>query len=78
MFGDIKMMNLNDVPTAWDNFKQIETGVKKYPTILRFRVFGTTYYGAIDEKGKLWVRYAPISIKGLTGCSAAKIKELQR
>lgn len=72
------MMNLNSVPTAWESFKQLESGVKEYPTILRFRVLGTTYYGAIDKNGKLWVRYAPISIKSLTGCSAAKIKELQR
>lgn len=72
------MLNQNEVPKAWENFKQLESGVEKYPTLIRFRILGTTYYGAVDKTGKHWIRRAPISIKGLTGCSAAKIKELQK
>ena len=72
------MLNVNEIPKAWKNFKQIESGVAKYQTIFRFRLMGSTYFGAVDTTGKHWIRRAPISIKELTGCSAAKIKELQK
>ena len=72
------MLNINEIPKVWSDFKQLESGVEKYPTLIRFSIVGTTYYGAVDKTGKHWIRRAPISIKGLTGCSAAKIKELQK
>ena len=72
------MLNINEVPKVWMNFKQIESGVAKYPTLFRFRLMDLVYFGAVDNKGKYWIRRAPISIKELTGCSAAKIKELQK
>lgn len=72
------MLNINEVPKAWLDFKQLESGVEKYPTLFRFRLMELTYFGAVDNKGKHWIRRAPISIKELTGCSAAKIKELQK
>lgn len=72
------MLNINEIPKVWSDFKQLESGVEKYPTLIRFSILGTTYYGAVDKTGKHWIRRAPISIKGLTGCSAAKIKELQK
>ena len=72
------MLNINEIPKAWMNFKQIESDVAKYPTLFRFRLMDLVYFGAVDNKGKHWIRCAPISIKELTGCSAAKIKELQK
>lgn len=72
------MLNPNEIPKAWENFKQLESGVAKYPTLFRFRLMDLVYFGAVDNKGKHWIRRAPISIKELTGCSAAKIKELQK
>ena len=72
------MLNINEIPKVWSDFKQLESGVEKYPTLIRFSILGITYYGAVDKTGKHWIRRAPISIKGLTGCSAAKIKELQK
>lgn len=72
------MLNPNEVPKAWENFKQLESGVSKYPTLIRFRLMGSTYFGAVDKTGKHWIRRAPLSLKELTGCSAAKIKELQK
>lgn len=72
------MLNPNEVPKAWENFKQLESGVAKYPTLIRFRLMGSTYFGAVDKTGKHWIRRAPLSLKELTGCSAAKIKELQK
>ena len=72
------MLNPNEIPKAWENFKQLESGVAKYPTLIRFSLMGSTYYGAVDKTGKHWIRRAPLSLKELTGCSAAKIKELQK
>ena len=72
------MLNVNEIPKAWKNFKQIESSVAKYPTLFRFRLIDLVYFAAVDNKGKYWIRRAPISIKELTGCSAAKIKELQK
>ena len=72
------MLNINEIPKAWMNFKQIESGVAKYPTLFRFRLMDLVYFGAVDKTGKHWIRRAPISIKELTGCSTAKIKELQK
>lgn len=72
------MLNINEVPKAWLDFKQLESGVEKYPTLIRFRILGTTYYGAVDKTGKQLIRRAPLTLKSLTGCSAAKIKELQK
>lgn len=72
------MLNPNEIPKAWKNFKQLESGVAKYPTLIRFRLMGLTYYGTVDKTGKHWIRRAPLSLKELTGCSAAKIKELQK
>lgn len=72
------MLNINEISKAWMNFKQIESGVAKYPILFRFRLMDLVYFGAVDNKDKYWIRRAPISIKELTGCSAAKIKELQK
>lgn len=72
------MLNINEISKVWMNFKQIESGVAKYPILFRFRLMGLVYFGAVDNKDKYWIRRAPISIKELTGCSAAKIKELQK
>ena len=72
------MLKQDEIPKAWENFKQLESGVAKYPTLIRFRLMGTTYYGAVDKTGKHWIRRAPATLKDLTGCSAAKIKELTK
>lgn len=72
------MLNPNEIPKAWENFKQLESGVAKYPTLIRFRLMDLVYFGAVDNKGKYWIRRAPATLKDLTGCSAAKIKELQK
>ena len=72
------MLKPNDIPKAWENFKQIESGSTKYPTIIRFRLMGSTYYGAVDKNGKIKIRFGLATLKSLTGCSAAKIKELQK
>lgn len=72
------MVKLTDLPKAWESPKIYETGIKKFPQIVRFKIMRTIFYCAIDEKGKHWIRKSPLGIKGLTGCSNALMKELDK
>lgn len=72
------MLNINEIPSAWSDVKQIDSGVADYPTLIRCRIIGSLYYIAIDKNGKHWVRKSPLGIKGLTGCSQAKMRELDK
>lgn len=67
-----------EFPAAWENVKQVESGLKEYPVLVRFKLFNRTMYCAVDNKGKHWVRRSPLSLKLLTKCSIAKMKELQK
>mgnify|MGYP006913123208 CR=1 FL=1 len=72
------MLKITDIPSAWTDVRQIESGVEKYPILVRFRLIGSVYYAAIDKDGKHWIRKSPLGIKGLTGCSNTKMKELDK
>lgn len=67
-----------EFPTAWENVKQIESGVKAFPVLVRFKLFNKTMFCAVDDKGRHWIRKSPLTLMLLTGCSAAKMKEIQK
>lgn len=72
------MLRPDEVCSKWENFKQIELGSKDWPFAYRFKLMGTTYFVAVNKDGSRVTRRSLLSIREITNCSIAKMKELDK
>lgn len=72
------MLKPDEICPKWESFKQIELGVKDWPFAYRFRLMGTTYFVAVNKDGTRMTRRSILSIREITKCSMAKMKELDK
>lgn len=68
------MLDKNEINANWANFKQFD-GNKQFPTIFKFKLFGSTYYAAKDSKNNVLLRKSLIGLKNLTGIPLRALKK---
>ena len=70
------MLDKNEISPIWTNFRQLD-GNENYPTVFKFTLYGSTFYGAKDSKGKIWIRKSLGGLSGLVNIQLKKLKELK-
>lgn len=68
------MLDQSDIGKNWTNLKQME-GNERFPTVFKFNMMGSIFYGAKSKGGEIFLRKALATLQSLTGISIRNLKK---